>query len=98
MQRMDNVIDWINLHPVDNNHLMTVPKGNSEICFPKTLGTLRLSLFTSQRKLEKNTVKNFFYLTLAASQIFCGFKERDLVTCKSKVQGVSKFCSPKGVW
>ena len=53
VQRMDNAIHWVNHYPVDNNHLMTVLKGNIEICCPKTLGTLWLSLFTSQLKIEK---------------------------------------------
>ena len=38
-------------------------------------------------KIEKKA-KKITYLTLAGTQMGCGFKEYDLITCKWKVQDV----------
>ena len=55
------------------------PKGNSEFCFPKTLNV-------SRAKTKGNIeVKEIVCFTLAGSEVCCGFKEHDLITCESKV-------------
>jgi len=80
----------------DNKHLMTVPKGNSEFCFPEALNVsrgeaawpvIKCFVYFPTQKYKKNC-EEIVCLTPAGSQICSGFKEYDLVTCESKVQVV----------
>ena len=81
---------------------MTGSKGNGEFCFPeRPQGTLMsrgntihclpreqsvsvLSYLPTQK--QKKKCEEIVCLTPAGSQICCGFKKHDLITCESEVQ------------
>ena len=91
---------------------MTGPKGNGEFCFPevptvniKVKGkqnslfsvepVFKCLLYLPTQKFKKKTATNC--LTQLLDSQICGFKEHDLIMCKSKFKllftwGVGEFC------
>ena len=78
---------------------MTGREGNSEFCFPRIAMVSPSRSFAIMNPFSRimNAVSNakrrptsiaFFNIRLTGTQICRGFKEHDLITCKSKVHVV----------
>ena len=79
---MVNIIFWFSKEK-NNKHIMTGSKGNSEVCFPKTLYVPR-----GRAKGKENSLFQLgpVIITISGTQICHSFKEHNLITSESKVQ------------